>query len=334
MIQRSNLFFLIASFVLSAASAASAVTVNLSSPTNNYSGSSPVHVAATASSDSRITGWAVYIDSQTAYTSGNTSIDTQLTIGQGTHQFVVRAWDANGKYGDIWETITVNGGNNGLPTPPPWAKIFNNVHRGGSWGSCHDSGCAGGSGKGTYWMAQNQSSPSRSGASTEFYNSGVWANALWWHGLGANDSQRNFLIDYYMYVDNTSTWASQALEMEAYQFVSGWNYMMGTQCNVAAKVWDTWDMAVNHWYHTSIPCPAFSPNTWHHIQWYITTNINAKNYTYHTLVVDGHSYAVNITRNASRTGWQDNVGVQWQLDVNATGAGYREWVDNAKLTIW
>ena len=173
-----------------------------------------------------------------------------------------------------------------------------------------------------------------SGASTALFNSGVWANALFWHGLGANNTQRNFLIDYYLYMDDVSTWASQALEMEAYQFVSGWNYMLGTQCDVGTGVWDTWDMASNHWYGTSVPCHAFSPWTWHHIQWYITTDTNAKKYTYRTLVVDGKSYPLNITRNAARTGWKDNVGVQWQLDVNRTGAGYKQWIDKGTLTIW
>lgn len=333
--QRNHLLFILASFLFGAASLASAVTVNLSSPTNNYNGTSPVQVTATATSNTKITGWAVYIDSQVAYQSGSSSVNTQLNVAQGSHQFVIRAWDANGKWGDVSETITVNGGNNGgLPTPPPWAKVFSNVHRGGSWGSCHDPGCAGGSGKGTYWMAQNQSNPSLSGASTEFFNSGVWANALFWHGLGANSSQRNFLIDYYLYVDNASQGAAQSLEQESYQFVSGWNYMMGTQCDVGTGVFDTWDMAANHWYGTSVPCHNFTPNTWHHIQWYITTDTNAHKYTYHVLVVDGKSYTLNTTRNAARTGWSDNVGIQWQLDVNASGAGYHEWIDKGTLTIW
>ena len=335
MISRSFIFTAFISLLLGAAATASAVTVKVSSPTNNYSGSGPVHVAATASSDQKITGWVVYIDGQIAYKSGAQSIDTQLNVAQGGHQLVARAWDAYGRWGDVWETITVTGGGgNGLPTPPSWAKVFNNVHNAGNWGSCHDSGCAGGSGKGTYWMAQNQGSPSLTGRSTELYNSGVWANALWWHGLGANNSSRNFLVDYYLYVDNNSTWAAQSLEQEVYQFVGGYNYMLGTQCDIGTGVWDTWDMAANHWYGTSVPCHAFSPNAWHHIQWYITTDTNTHKYTYKVLVVDGKSYSLNITRNAGRTGWNDNVGIQWQLDVNSTGAGYHEWIDKGTLTIW
>src|SRR5262245_9178468 len=100
------------SFLFGAASLASAVTVNVSSPANNYSGTSPVHVAATASSDQKITGWVVYLDGQVAYQSGSSSIDTQVIAGKGAHQLVVRAWDALGRWGDKWLTITVNGDNN------------------------------------------------------------------------------------------------------------------------------------------------------------------------------------------------------------------------------
>ncbi len=338
MIQRGLILFTFMLSLLGVVSAASAVTVTVSSPVNNYSGSSPVHVAASATSNQRITGWVVYVDSQEAYSANSTSsIDTQLNMSQGSHQVVIRAWDSLGKYGDQWETITVSGNNNnggGLPVPPPWAKVFSNVHTGGTWGSCHDPGCAGGSGKGTYWMAQNQGNPSLTGRSTELFNSGVWANALFWHPLGANSSQRNFLVDYYLYVDNATKGAAQSLEQESYQFVSGYNYMMGTQCDVGTGVWDTWDMAANHWYGTSVPCHGFAPNSWHHIQWYITNDTNAHKYTYHMLVVDGQPYTLNVTRNAGRTGWKDNLGIQWQLDVNATGAGYHEWIDKGTLTIW
>lgn len=318
------------------ASSAYAVNVNVSSPSNNYNGNGPVHVVANASGKNTITGWVVYVDGQNSYNAGRTpNIDTNLNVSQGKHQVVIRAWDSTGAWGDQWLNINVNGGGgDGLPTPPDWAKVFNNVHRAGKWDWCHDPGCAGGSGKGIYWMAKDQSNPSLSGSSTVFYNSGVWANALWWTKLGANNSARNFLMDYYLYVDDASRGAAQAYEMEGFQFVNGWNYMMGMQCNVGRKTWDTYDEAGAQWYATSVPCTGFTPSKWHHIQWYITTDINAHTYTYKTLVVDGQSYPLNTTRRAKYNGWSNNVGVQWQLDVNKTGAGFREWVDKATFTIW
>ena len=42
------------------------------------------------------------------------------------------------------------------------------------------------------------------------------------------------------------------------------------------------------------------------------------------LVVDGTSYSVNQTYSALPKGWSDKLGVQYQLDVNASAAAYQE----------
>jgi hypothetical protein len=173
------------------------------------------------------------------------------------------------------------------------------------------------------------------GSSMELYRDGVWANALWIRKQGANNGMTHFLSDFYMMVDQASLTSGQALEYEAYQFVGGWNYMMGTQCDYGRGVWDTWSEASGHWLPTNIPCPKFSPNTWHHIQWYVTTNHTDHSYTYVTLVVDGKAYSVNNQKQyAKYLAWGDNLGNQWQLDNNAVGSGFHQWVDKAKLTVW
>jgi hypothetical protein len=333
---------LLAALFLALSFSAAAVNVNVSTPANNSQVGSSFGLAANASSSYAITGWMVYLDGNTVYSAGRTnSINTTINAPTGNHQLVTRAWDSTGAYGSVYEQITVTGnggngggGNNGLPVPPPGAIVFNHIEDRGNWNWCHDPGCAGGSGSGSYWMAQHQGQPSRDGSSTEFFNSGVWANALWWQKLGPNDNAHNFLWDFYVYVDSSSQSAGQALEFDAFQSVGGYNYMIGSQCNYGAGMWDTWDEASGHWIHTSVSCPKFTPNTWHHIQWYMTTNTSSHKYTYVTLVVDGHSYPVNTTRNARYLAWADNLGVQWQLDVNASGQGYHEWVDSAMLTIW
>lgn len=333
----------ILAFTFSLPLTAFAITVTVSTPTQNSQVGAPIHVVATANSNHGVSGWHIYLDSQNVFSAGSTnSIDAYINASPGSHQLVTRAWDDNNSYGDVWENITVTsgggggggGGGNGLPTPPPNAIVFNNVDEYGNWGSCHNSGCAGGSGSGTYWMAQHQNPPSQDGSATEFFNSGVWGNALWWQKVGANNNVHNLLWDFYFYVDNNSLSSGQALEFDAFQFVGGYNYMIGSECNYGAGVWDTWDEASGHWVHTSISCPRFSPNTWHHVQWYMTTNTSAHQYKYVTLVVDGNSHTLNWTGNAKYLAWGDNLGVQWQLDVNASGQGYHEWIDRAKLTVW
>jgi hypothetical protein len=221
-----------------------------------------------------------------------------------------------------------------LPIPPPGATVFTQIQQMSGWQSCNAPSCAGGSGSGSYWMAQNQSRPSLSGASTEIFNSGVWSNALWWKKVGANNNVTNLLWDFYVQLDSTAASAAQALEYDSFQFVGGYNYMIGSQCNIAAGVWDLWNELSGHWIHTTIACHGFPANTWHHIQWYVTTNHATRSYRYVTLVVDGVPHPVNQTYNAKDLNWGDNLGVQYQLDVNASGQGYHEWFDQVKLTVW
>lgn len=222
----------------------------------------------------------------------------------------------------------------GLPTPPSNAQTFTALEQTRGWQSCNSTACAGGSGKGTYWMNQDQSAPSLDGNSMELYNSGARANSLWWQQLGASNSAINFLWDFYAQVDESASTSAQALEFDSFQFVGGNAYMFGSQCDLAVGKWDVWDESDGDWIHTRIPCTQFEPNVWHHIQWYVQRIADTEKYTFVTLVVDGTTYSVNQTYSARYTGWADNVGIQYQLDVNAKGTGYHEWVDESTLTIW
>lgn len=324
-----------------------AVSVQVASPAANSNVSAPFQLRASASSSHPIVGWHAYLDSANVLTAGATgSVSGSVSAATGKHQLVIRAWDSTGAYGDQTITITVGsttntGGSNpapsgALPAPPSNAKVFSNIDQNSSgWTSCKDAGCAGGNGGGNYWQAFYQTNPSMDGSSMELYRDGVWANALWIRKQGANNGMTHFLSDFYMMVDQASLTSGQALEYEAYQFVGGWNYMMGTQCDYGRGVWDTWSEASGHWLPTNIPCPKFSPNTWHHIQWYVTTNHTDHSYTYVTLVVDGKAYSVNNQKQyAKYLAWGDNLGNQWQLDNNAVGSGFHQWVDKAKLTVW
>jgi hypothetical protein len=154
---------------------------------------------------------------------------------------------------------------------------------------------------------------------------------LWTQKLGANDNVRNFLCDFWFYVGDYSEQYGQALEFDTFQFIGGYNYMIGSQCDYGHNYWDTWNETVGQWVQTSIACPKFAPNTWHHIQWYVTTNLSEHQYTYHVLVVDGNGHTVNYTGTAKNLNWGDNLGVQWQLDDNVSGGGYEEWVDESTL---
>jgi hypothetical protein len=84
------------------------VAVNVSSPANNASVTSPVDTFAAASSTNTITGWQIYVDTIPWY--GQNSGDllgANLAMSAGTHTVLVRAWDSTGAYGDQTIKVTV-----------------------------------------------------------------------------------------------------------------------------------------------------------------------------------------------------------------------------------
>ena len=82
------------------------VAVNVSTPANGASVTSPVDVVAAAASAKTITGWEIYVDTIPWFgqTFGST-IGANLGMSAGTHTVLVRAWDSSGAFGD--QTITV-----------------------------------------------------------------------------------------------------------------------------------------------------------------------------------------------------------------------------------
>jgi hypothetical protein len=335
---------LLSAFCMFASFSVAQVTVQVAAPQAYATVGATFSLQATASSSHPITGWHVYLDDVNVYTgTAAKTISTSLTAAAGTHQLVVRAWDTSGAYGTQYLEATVSKSvdtpaptpTSSLPTPPSNAAVFSNIDQVTTgWSACNTAACAGGNGGGSYWQAFNQGSPSLDGRSMELYHDGSWSNALWFHKVGAINTATNFLWDFYVQLDSSSTTAAQSLEYDAFQFLNGYNYMIGSQCNYAAKVWDTWNEVSQHWLHTTVPCKKFASGTWHHIQWYMTTNHTNHTYTYKTLVVDGVAYNLNQTQPAKYLGWSNNLGVQWQLDVVASGAGYHEWVDKATFTAW
>src|SRR5689334_10172671 len=88
--------------------ASSWVNVTVSTPANNSTVTSPVLIAASATSDKNVTGWRIYLDGTSVYHTGSTnSIRTSVSMAPGTHHVLVRAWANDGTYGSVTLTETV-----------------------------------------------------------------------------------------------------------------------------------------------------------------------------------------------------------------------------------
>src|SRR5262249_2905533 len=93
------LSLLVLPLVLSAVASAG-VTVSVSSPAAGSTVSSPTTIKASASSGNPITGWHIYVDDQSVWTTGAaSSITAGIALSTGTHKVYVRAWDSSGAFG-------------------------------------------------------------------------------------------------------------------------------------------------------------------------------------------------------------------------------------------
>jgi hypothetical protein len=213
--------------------------------------------------------------------------------------------------------------------------VFSNIDDNSTgWGSC--TSCAGGTNNADiYWMAPFQTTPSHDGNSTQFYVSASqpYSDVLFWEKLGPQDWATQFTWDFWVYLDNASL-SAQALEYDVFQFVSGVEFMFGSQCVYASGYWDVWNQGAGTWVKTQLPCQKFVPNTWHHVVWQVHRTSD-KRMHYDVLTLDGVQHTLNISEpsGALPLGWTDNLGVQWQIDTAGAPLTTNEWIDNVKLTI-
>lgn len=356
-----------ASMASTATAKATTTQVTLQSPQVG-SATTPISVQATASSPNGISGWIVYVDDNPAFqgNSNSTSLSVSVPVSNGSHSMYVRAWDqGNGGFGtSATMNITVTGGQamvsqaasassgvtasgsspapspappappaGPLPNVPGNASVWGSIQNRDGWQSCSD--CAGGaSTTSNFWTAANQGSPSMSGSSREFFIGGsAWSNALWYEKVQPGQSwASHFLWDFWVRFDGTSAAHAHTAEYDMWQSIGGREFMMGSQCNFESGVWDVWDSKNFRWVGTGAGCPRFTPDTWHHIQWYVERWDSQ--YHYGVLVVDGNVHTFDLTFDTNWAGWDDSVGVQFQLDQDVSGTPLHEWVDNVQLSIW
>ncbi len=97
-------------FVLVLITSAAAVTVTVSSPLPSSTVSTSFTVKAGATSGNTVTGWSIYVDGNRAWTTPGptSSISAAISVGSGSHNLAVRAWDSTGAYGTAYLTITAS----------------------------------------------------------------------------------------------------------------------------------------------------------------------------------------------------------------------------------
>jgi hypothetical protein len=338
--------------VLILAGASFAVNVSVSAPANGAMVSPSFTLQASASSSAAITGWRVYIDAIGAYAAGaESALTAPLSIGAGSHNIIVTAWDARGAYQSVAlrvtsatpEVIATAGLNapamaTAGPNAPANAATFAHLERETGWSKCSSAACSGGLGSAyNYYFAPNQTSPSLSGSSALFYIDGAaYTDDLFALRVGVNDNFSHFILDFWVYPDSSTVAGAEALEYDLVQVSGGRKYAWATECNYVTRTWDTWNEVSQRWIHSNAVCQPLAPNTWHHIKWAVE-RAGAQTH-YLNVTLDGTTQTINSAyayQPAPATNWTEGAIVaQVQEDIAVKPGAFREWIDEATVYGW
>jgi hypothetical protein len=315
---------------------------------------SPITISGTASSNYAITGWTIYVDSNLVFrqNTSSKSISQAVSMGSGTHNVVVKAWDTSGANGGASLSVSVgsysassataSSSSGGLiPRPPSTAKYFNNIDQMSGWVAC--SSCAQAGTASSYWFRQWVASPSLDGNSMQTYirgSYGAWADDLFVKKFGDQSWARNieFSMNFLWNAPKTKQangrYVVQAIEFDARMLIGDFKYLFGTQCNYAYGTWDIWSNTGWSWQHTSIPCQKWGPNTWHKVTWYFTIDNTHKYLHYVALQVDGQQYAVNRSEAAGAVPYNNEFLIQFEQDTDLNGDPWYLWADHIQVALW
>ena len=210
--------------------------------------------------------------------------------------------------------------------------VKSGIQRMSGWQSC--AACAGAGGAGPSASVSSSagiSSPSMSGSSRVFSiaSGKSFANALWWKQLGAANGATNLVYDVWFYLKAPQN--SQALEFDSNQANGHMRWIFGTQCNIAAGVWDVYGNASGGWKSTGIHCGMPSAYKWHHLVWEFKRS--SSSLTFVAVTIDGAKHYVNRTYGGKSSGTNE-LNVAFQMDMKANHVSYQSWLDNVTLKYW
>lgn len=273
----------------------------------------------------------IYLDNNTAYQVNAASLNTNVSMGAGSHSISVQAWDTHGNVYTSKFTISVSGSS--TPSAPSGTASFSLIEQMSGWQSC--TTCAGAGGHGTtaaFWTKQFVGSPSLNGKSMQFFLGGntPYSDALWWKQLGGQNGATHFQYDLDFYL--TTPQYAQSLEFDVNQSNGSRKFIFGTQCNIRnGGVWDVWDTANGVWRSTGIACTMPSAFQWHHLTWELYRDSTATHFV--SVTLDGVKHYVNKAYNSRAQGGTE-LNVAFQLDGDFAQHDYSAWLNNVTLHYW
>jgi hypothetical protein len=317
--------------------------VAVTAPANNSQVVSPVNYVASATTSTCSKGVAstgIYVDNKLTYVVQGASLNTQLSLSQGSHKTVVEEWDYCG--GAAYSTVNITVANS--------AKLSNIQANKGwdSWGQLPPAyvDCSPCSGL-TWSTAYGITSPSKSGNATQFNTGGTtpYGVVLWYNPVmgqfstqGLPDeghtllpSLHNFIYDTDFYVTNPAV--TQVLEFDVSMYMNSVGMFWGTQCNhLGGGEWDVLNNVTQQWSKTSVSCNVVQG--WNHLTLQMQRESD-NSLLYQSITLNGVTANINATSAPFTvpSSWY-GITVNYQMDGDYKQSANTTYLDNLSLTYW
>lgn len=159
-----------------------------------------------------------------------------------------------------------------------------------------------------------------------------FANAYWYKKLGADEGKTTFTYEAsFLFPTTADVAASQAVEFDFQQVISGIVYNLGWQFDYADGKFRVWNRGVKAWVPVMIALERPSTLTWTRLA--LAGHRDANSIYYATVTINGTTFSINQSFPAPNLGLTDMLNCAFQLDGNKAGVAYRVMVDGMRLTI-
>jgi hypothetical protein len=303
-----------------------AATVTITAPTSGSTDASPTHFVASATSSHATTHFNVYVDGNKVYGGDVSKLDAYISVADGGHKAVVKAWDSTGASQSASVSFSV-----GSSSSTTTKTTFSHIEEKTGWKWC--SGCANSGGGAIMEMVQGIASPTLDGSAARFFDGGTipWSHALYYKVLSSNGTATNFSYTVHYYYKNPS--APSGMEYSISQRKGYQWYRWDTQCSYLLGNWRLWDNANARWYNTAIACPRPTAYKWTTVT-FEGQRANGQ-VVFVAITIDGTRHYLNKAFGPKQmTSSVSDVKIHFQLNGNSTQTDYYVWGDEFTAQYW
>lgn len=186
-------------------------------------------------------------------------------------------------------------------------------------------------------MVATQGTPGVNCAWSKLQPNGPYADAYWYRKLGPNPKKTKFTYELSLMLPTAAdAAASQCIELDIQQVITGMGYNPGFQWDFAENQWRIWNRYAkekglpNPWASTGVSSPRWTPGTW--MRSVFEVHRDDSHIYYDAMTVNGVRTALGQSFPSVPLALPDMLNVGLQMDGNKAGNAYLLYRDAIRFT--